>query len=344
MNGKNLRQIKIYDAPKKALTVLALPRNENDFFFELLDDRTALVQFYADKLEDCALYLVSNQRSRLLRTGIGNPMVTDGRIGVGLLRRAQPAESIKFWMVKNGAYEEFDSGVHGSRASLYRTKEGIVMSFVRDGTQPTNGRLPTEAHLLNVQRSTFEKFEFKEPGGIRWYTPQMPGWMAAKVLRAEIGNLILEGDAKSEFPSAIIATDTREGQFSYEGNFVYYRFGEHLFVREIRPVTDEELERILEQAEMKKLLTQAKQLGTSLMIYISQNNDVFPGRNEKVTDLLMPITKNSELFTGFVYTFEGGSATAIAEPTQQVLGYIQGKYGRAVIYSDSHAKWESRKP
>ena len=76
--------------------------------------------------------------------------------------------------------------------------------------------------------------------------------------------------------------------------------------------------------------------------------EIFRSRSEEipilVTDLLMPITKNSELFTGFVYTFEGGSATAIREPSQTVIGYVQGKYGRALMYSDSHAKWESRKP
>ncbi|MEQ1936274.1 MAG: hypothetical protein ABL962_20660, partial [Fimbriimonadaceae bacterium] len=176
------------------------------------------------------------------------------------------------------------------------------------------------------------------------HTAPTAGSVSARVQKVETGNLVVSGDEKSEFPSALIATDTREGQFSFEGNFVSYRFGEHLFVREIRPVSNDDLELLREEAEQRNLVSRAKQLGTAMMIYIASNKDVFPGRDEKVMELLMPITRNAEFFNGFVYTYEGGSISAIAEPSRTVIGYIQGKYGRAVIYSDSHAKWERRKP
>jgi hypothetical protein len=104
------------------------------------------------------------------------------------------------------------------------------------------------------------------------------------------------------------------------------------------------MELVREEAERRRLLTQAKQLGTAMQIYLMDHDDVFPGRHEKVTDLLMPILKNSDMFTGFVYTYEGGSGTAIADPANTPIGYVQGKYGRAVIYSDSSSRWERRKP
>jgi hypothetical protein len=154
-NGKPRHEIKFYDAPKKLLTILPLPKNEPEFAFQVFDDRTALVQFYADKPEDCGPYLVSNKGSRLLRTGSTGNIVCDGKIALAAIRRSRPTDTVKFLMVKGGAYSEFDSGISGGQCYLFQNMDKLDFGIVPTGlSRSTDGScLITIASTLTVYSS-----------------------------------------------------------------------------------------------------------------------------------------------------------------------------------------------
>lgn len=154
---------------------------------------------------------------------------------------------------------------------------------------------------------------------------------------------LLMGDQKSEFPQALIAADCLQAMGSPDKKSIAYITQGHAFVRPVMEITDEQLENLLEKKEAQRLMSQVKQVGTGWAIYGSDNDDILPGSGEKTNEMIMPYLKNEKLLQGFAYTYGGGDSSKVADPAKTVLGYVQGKYGRAVVYLDTHARWESFK-
>jgi prepilin-type processing-associated H-X9-DG protein len=99
-----------------------------------------------------------------------------------------------------------------------------------------------------------------------------------------------------------------------------------------------DFEELLIREEQNELMMKAKQVATAIAIFRADSDDVFPaqeGFNEKIS----PYLKNESLLNGFTYTFSAKKATEIADPAGTVIGYVQGRRGRAVAYADGHVKW-----
>ena len=83
-------------------------------------------------------------------------------------------------------------------------------------------------------------------------------------------------------------------------------------------------------------------------MYAQDYDETYPPADGHATQVLRPYLKNDEVFNapgtdapGFVYTYTGGPMKSIASPSTQEVGYLSGPGGRAVIFADGHAKWQS---
>ncbi|MCB0825908.1 MAG: hypothetical protein KDC26_06940 [Armatimonadetes bacterium] len=94
----------------------------------------------------------------------------------------------------------------------------------------------------------------------------------------------------------------------------------------------------------KLILTNiAKMVATAIMIYAADHEEQFP-TIENWTEKIIPYLKNRPIMEGFVYMLGDKHLKDIKDPAKTVLGYIDGKDGRAVAYADGHVKWEKHEP
>ncbi len=144
----------------------------------------------------------------------------------------------------------------------------------------------------------------------------------------------------SDYQFALVSgsADVQSARIAPDRSAVAYMDKGNVFVREMIKLGTVEFTALLDREEQQEALSKAKQLATAMHIYAADWDDVFP-TPDGFKDKLMPYVKNGQLFDGFVYTFPGGKATDIAEPSKTEVGYVQGRRGRAVAYADGHVKW-----
>lgn len=99
----------------------------------------------------------------------------------------------------------------------------------------------------------------------------------------------------------------------------------------------------LKAAQKAQALSKAKQVCLALIMYGTDRDDTYPSIHDDIGKLLEPYLKNSDIFSGFVYTFPGGSMTDVKYPAETIIGYVLGPGGRANAYADGHARWQDDK-
>lgn len=127
------------------------------------------------------------------------------------------------------------------------------------------------------------------------------------------------------------------------GASVAYLDNGALLLRDIRPFDHDLAERMKAAALKAQAMSQAKQVGTALLIYAADMDDVLPN-GENFVNRLMPYLKDRKMLDGFSYTFAGGSMSQIQNPEKVELGFTMAPGGRAVVYADGHAQWVPDKP
>ena len=143
------------------------------------------------------------------------------------------------------------------------------------------------------------------------------------------------GDA--EF--GVVTTDGKGGDLAPYETAVGFVSQGNAMVRPLAKVPLEAFRQAKLAALRTKLLTQAKQVGLALLMGCNDNGDNFPTNQGNWQAGLLQYSNDSNVFDGFNYTFGGGNASDIESPATTVLGYIDGPGGRAVVYTDGHAKW-----
>jgi hypothetical protein len=116
-----------------------------------------------------------------------------------------------------------------------------------------------------------------------------------------------------------------------------------LLLRDIKPFDHDLAEKMRLAALKAQALSQAKQMGTALIIYATDMDEVLPN-GENFVNRIMPYVKDRKMIEGFTYTFAGGPMDQIKDPSKTELGFTMGPGGRAVVYADGHAKWVPDKP
>lgn len=159
--------------------------------------------------------------------------------------------------------------------------------------------------------------------------------------------LWLESAAESEEPRALLAPDSRMGLLLPDGTAAIYLSGGALYAVPILRVDKNAFLEARRNAQKVATMSNAKQLGTALMMYAQDYDENFPLAGDTKGQLL-PYVKNEAIFNnpatgsyGFAFTYSGsGGLAGILSPAETIIGYVSGPGGRAIIYADGHVKWK----
>jgi hypothetical protein len=160
--------------------------------------------------------------------------------------------------------------------------------------------------------------------------------------------LWLESATKSEQPRALVSADSEWAKLAPDAGAVL--FGAH-GAAWVAPLTRMPREQWLAQvwtAQREVAVSNARQIGLGLLMYVQDYDQTFPPAGSAVVDQLRPYVKNREVFNspgqdtpGFVYLYSGNTLGNVKEPASTIVGFLPGPGGRAMIYADGHVRWQS---
>lgn len=193
---------------------------------------------------------------------------------------------------------------------------------------PTTGRL-------------FEK-EYPEPSDERGFQVQRASRIEATKKTLPKRALVLSTYGYDPQPDpALITNDGGGGEVMPGRQAVWFVDTFGLYLCELLAVDTEQLEAMMKEAVKVDAILRAKQVGVGMMIYGADYDDYLPLSGDWENSL-MPYLKNGELMNGFVYLGNGENLSNLKDPANQVLGYIDTPYGRAIVRMDSSVKWEDK--
>jgi hypothetical protein len=158
--------------------------------------------------------------------------------------------------------------------------------------------------------------------------------------------LWLESTSKSQPSRAMLCGDSEGGSLAPDGSAaLYVSQGAAWVTPFLRLPRDRFL--LARRAALRAMaISNAKQVGTALMMYVQDYDEVYPPA-DGVINRLMPYVKNESIFhdpateaPGFVYLYDASSLASIKEPATTPVGHLTGPGGRAIIYADGHVVWE----
>ncbi|MBC7809071.1 MAG: hypothetical protein H7145_23290 [Akkermansiaceae bacterium] len=204
------------------------------------------------------------------------------------------------------------------------------------------------------------KIRFPGPGGQPQDTTAL--WIQAAPSLAALTNPNKEVIPVSPAPAnnrafadaLLIATNVQVEGYLVRGNTAVILFtrDNSLCAAPVFRLTKSEFEQGLRQRQQDVTISNARQLGLSIIMYTQDYDENYPLPGSGVAKAIEPYTKSSTLFTnpvtgaqGFVYTLTGSTAMVdMAEPATTQLGYLSGPGGRAIIWADGRVTWQDDPP
>ncbi len=154
--------------------------------------------------------------------------------------------------------------------------------------------------------------------------------------------LVLVGFGYDPFPEpALVTNDGIAGGVMPGQKAVWYVDTFGLYLCDLVPMDSERLEKFLRDTVKREAILTAKQIATGMMIYMADNDDYLPRSGDWRT-ALSPYYKDTQFMDGFVYLGNGENFSQIKDPANQVMGYIETPYGRAIVRMDTSVKWEDK--
>lgn len=148
--------------------------------------------------------------------------------------------------------------------------------------------------------------------------------------------LLVSRDGKSR---TILFPGLAEGVLAPRARAVAYAVEGAVFIRRLAVLDRATFEKLAEEAGRREAINTAKQAALAALMYGADYDDVMPGADQNITEILMPYMKDRDVLDQFVYLFQGGDLTKVEKPAETVLGYVRYKGGRAVAYLDGHVVW-----
>jgi hypothetical protein len=156
--------------------------------------------------------------------------------------------------------------------------------------------------------------------------------------------------ADSEPPRALVTADCDDAPLTNGANVngalllpdasaVLYRAGGALYAVPILRMDKATFLEARRRAQRMVVISNARQLGTGLMMYVQDYDEIYPS-GDNINDKVGPYIKNTSLFQNFVYTFGVRSLADIDKPSELIIGYVTGPGGRANVFADGHVKWQ----
>jgi len=163
--------------------------------------------------------------------------------------------------------------------------------------------------------------------------------MVARQRKSKRGfnNVWLSSPEETWHPDVLVTPNGLRATLSPSERAVFYVEGGVAKVRAVEVVTDDQKQN-MDKAIKAAALNDVKQAGLALLMYSNDMDDMIPGAGG--LDALDPYLKDASILDGFIYTPPGDlNLLHIESPAASQIGYIDGPGGRAVVYSDGHAKW-----
>lgn len=145
--------------------------------------------------------------------------------------------------------------------------------------------------------------------------------------------------ARSRWPNGTPVLSVNGALLLPDASAILYRASGALYAVPILRMDKATFLEARRRAQRLVVISNARQLGTGLMMYTQDYDEVIPS-GENINDKITPYVRNDSLFQNFTYTFGGGPMAAIDQPAITIIGYVTGPGGRANIFADGHVKWQ----
>lgn len=142
-------------------------------------------------------------------------------------------------------------------------------------------------------------------------------------------------------PRALICALAEDCELSPTNKEVAYTSQRMLWIRSIVSMDPEKYALLREEAVKNDAIDTAKMVGTAIMMYSMDYDDVFP--TQEFENVLSPYTKDSARLGQFTFQMPQGGMQG-KDPSKTVLGYVQTDSGRATVYADGNVVWGDRQP
>ncbi|MFM9872316.1 MAG: hypothetical protein ACKVQS_02485 [Fimbriimonadaceae bacterium] len=161
---------------------------------------------------------------------------------------------------------------------------------------------------------------------LRIYDPAMDVYSKTPPSRQKSANLTMNGT---------------EGGATLNGQLAWYVDRSGLFLADVRPMNFEQYTELVKEVVKYESIMRAKQVGTGMLIYASDYDDMLP-TSSGWDQSLQPYLRNNSLTNGFNYLLNGENLTEIDDPANRVLGMIQTPFGQATVRVDGSVIWKDR--
>lgn len=201
-------------------------------------------------------------------------------------------------------------------------EQGQVRTSAKSVLKPLLDRIELMDPFEPYQpQSGVSKFELEPDGGTLKLYPMIGESRTGRF--AEVGTGVSYGEA----------------ELSDRGNAIAFGANGALFTCQVVPISKTAFEKLMVEAERRKVVSNSKQCALGIMMYMSDMQDKFPPK-DGFYSLIFPYIKRDEVMKGFVYTYGGPEdASKLSDPANTELGYILGPGGKAIAYADGHVKW-----
>ena len=174
--------------------------------------------------------------------------------------------------------------------------------------------------------------------------PKPELWVHAKPLVARqrkakrgFNSIWLSSPEETWHPDVLVTANGLRADLSPTERAVFYVEGGVAKVRAVELLTEDQKQN-LDKAIRSEVLSDVKQAGLALLMYSNDFDDMIPSAGG--LDALYPYVKDESILDNFNYTPPGDlNLTRIERPADTQIGYIDGPGGRAIVFSDGHAKW-----
>ncbi len=144
----------------------------------------------------------------------------------------------------------------------------------------------------------------------------------------------------TEKPNALVCSDSLNASFMGKDKGIIFQSMGGLWHMQVGEMTLAEYKELKSAADRQVAVSNAKQAGLALAMYAQDYDEKFP-TGDDFNNKIFPYIKNQDILNSFTYTYGGGLLSAISNPTETELGYVNGPGGKAIVYADGHAKWKS---
>lgn len=160
-----------------------------------------------------------------------------------------------------------------------------------------------------------------------------------------------EGERPSSLPNparpktvpVVIASRVTHATLSPDGSAVVSLVDGIPLVHEIHQFSRKEFEDA--NLGRERIVSQARQVGTAILMYSSDWDDVLPIPGGDLREMILPYHLSESVLEGFVYTYSGPtSKDQIADLSKTEIGFIRGPGGVAVLFGDGRVEWRPDPP